>query len=164
MPSDATRLLAGLPTDSPALFGRAMQRLARCSCYPVGATSAVSSHRARCADRALTGELPSMVQRNQRNHFLPPAMTTALPSGLASGDSLQPQHREYILYRFLMLVNPHLRQDGRVFSGGVCHIHRHSGKSRNLRATMDSGFRRSDGSTPNHLKGNTASRQGSVSD
>lgn len=129
LPSEATRPLAGLSTDSPALpgaphcavpgVGRAMQRLARCGCYPVGATPAVSSHRARCADRALTGELPSMVQRNQRNHFLPPAMTTALPSGLASGDSLQPQRREYILYRPLMLVNPHLRRDGRAFSGGL---------------------------------------------
>ena len=65
------------------------------------------SVRRYATDRDLTREMPLVVPRDQRNHFLPPVMTTVFPSGYDErGFRLQPRHLEYILYRLAILVNP----------------------------------------------------------
>jgi len=65
------------------------------------------SDRRYAADRDLTREMPLVVPRDQRNHFLPPVMTTVVPSGCGGrGFQLQPRHLEYRLYDFAIVVNP----------------------------------------------------------
>lgn len=58
-------------------------------------------------DRDRTREMPLVVPRDQRNHFLPPVMTTVFPSGYSGrGFQYQPRHLEYRVYRLAILVNP----------------------------------------------------------
>ena len=64
------------------------------------------SDRRYATDRDLTREMPLVVPRDQRNHFLPPVMTTVFPSGCGGrGFRLQPRHLEYRLYDLAILVN-----------------------------------------------------------
>ena len=65
------------------------------------------SDRRYATDRDLTREMPLVVPRDQRNHFLPPVMTTVFPSGYGGrGFRLQPRHLEYRLYGLAILVKP----------------------------------------------------------
>ena len=65
------------------------------------------SDRRYATDRDLTREMPLVVPRDQRNHFLPPVMTTVFPSGFGErGFRFQPRHLEYRLYGLAILVNP----------------------------------------------------------
>ncbi len=74
------------------------------------------SDRRYATDRDLTREMPLVVPRDQRNHFLPPVMTTVCPSGCDErGFRLQPRHLEYRLYRIAILVNPEPEPDLAIF-------------------------------------------------
>ena len=65
------------------------------------------SDRRYATDRDLTREMPLVVPRDQRYHFLPPVMTTVFPSGCGGrGFRLQPRHLEYRLYEMTIVVNP----------------------------------------------------------
>ena len=85
--------------------------------------SARLSDRRYATDRDLTREMPLVVPRDQRNHFLPPVMTTGFPSGFGGrGFRLQPRHLEYRLCDLAILVNPHRELIRTRFAAGNVRI------------------------------------------
>ena len=64
------------------------------------------SGRGSVAHRADHVTLPSMVQRNQRNHFPPPVLTGPIAPRFVTGEVSQPPQRsQYILYHSAITVN-----------------------------------------------------------
>ena len=79
------------------------QRPLGASGNPAGRSGSESRH--VVSGREPTNVLPLMVSRDQRDHAIPPALTTALDHrGTAGGVSKQPQHLRYRLYENTIIV------------------------------------------------------------
>ena len=82
---------------------------------PAGRGGSVSRH--GVTGRETTNVLPLMVPRYQRDHSLPPTLTTVPDHrDTAGGVSKQPQRLEYRLYYFAITVKPGHLQPGPVQS------------------------------------------------